>query len=138
MHIKRPQREGCTYKYRNSFIHIAGKGIKESPMEQTSFVPGIPCRESPPPLPGRSEYHSDALANADESFARLRSDMFADVVDAVVGFVERNGKEAAAANGLIPACALLTGVNLPDHEDVFEILAEEMMSFESKGGTDHP
>ena len=92
-----------------------------------------PCRESPP-LPGRSEYHAAALANADESFARLRSDMFADVVDAVVGFVERNRKEAAAAaNGLIPVCALLTGVNLPDHEDVFEILAEEMMSFESKG-----
>ena len=86
---------------------------------------------------GWSKYHAAALANADESFARLRSDMFADVVDAVVGFVERNGKEAAAANGLIPACALLTSVNLPDHEDVFEILAEEMMSFESKGKIIH-
>ena len=63
--------------------------------------------------------------------------MFADVVDAVVGFVERNGKEASAANGLIPVCALLTGVNLPDHEDVFEILAEEMMSVESKGKIIH-
>ena len=102
---------------------------------KTSYVPGPPpCRESPP-LPGRSEYHAAALANADESFARLRSDMFADVVDAVVGFVERNGKDAA--NGLIPVCALLTGVNLPDHEDVFEILAEEMMSFESKGKIIH-
>ena len=40
--------------------------------------------------PGRSEYHAAAIANADESFARLRSDMFADVVDAVVGFVEKN------------------------------------------------
>ena len=101
-------------------------------------MPGFSCRESPP-LPGRSEYHAAALANADESFARLRSDMFADVVDAVVGFVERNGKAAAAsaANGLIPVCALLTGVNLPDHEDVFEILAEEMMSFESKGKIIH-
>ena len=39
---------------------------------------------------GRSEYHAAAIANADESFARLRSDMFADVVDAVVGFVERS------------------------------------------------
>ena len=32
----------------------------------------------------------------------------------------------AEESSLIPVCALLTGVNLPDHEDVFEILAEEM------------
>ena len=74
---------------------------------------------------GRSEYHAAAIANADESFARLRSDMFADVLDAVAGFVERNGAVGAEGTSLIPVCALLTGVNLPDHEDVFEILAEE-------------
>lgn len=69
------------------------------------------------------EYYS-IWAKASEAFAKIQREMFSDVLDAITKFAASS--DGTGSSSLIPTCALLTGVNLPDHEDLFRLLVTEL------------
>ena len=68
---------------------------------------------------------------ASRIFHKIQKNTFREVLGAVVNFAKAGGNESGnddASSSTIRACALLTGVNLPDHEDLFNLLAAKLKS----------
>ncbi len=73
-------------------------------------------------------------SRASRAFAQLQGQTFGEVLDAVVSFASDDGGggggDGDGGGGFAPssvrACALLTGVNLPDHDSLFRLLASKM------------
>ena len=73
------------------------------------------------------EFFQDTWQHAEDSFSRIMKSMFSDVLRGVAGFANKNsGLAADPGCKVIPTCALLMGVNLPDHEDLFGLLGTEL------------
>lgn len=56
-------------------------------------------------------------------FEGLQREAFTGILEAIVEFTRRASKRSEkweTSSATIPTCTLLTGVNLPDHEDLFK------------------
>ena len=55
----------------------------------------------------------------------LQKDVFDKVLFNLINFVSSQSKSDLMRNkNILPTCALVTGVNLPDHKDLFKILTK--------------
>jgi hypothetical protein len=54
--------------------------------------------------------------------SQLQKDVFDKVLNEVIGFC---GQKRCFEN-VLPTCALVAGVNLPDHEDLFKLLRQKL------------
>ena len=130
------------------FVFKKSKKRNESSTTTSKKTPKKRKRKTKDTKTGHSEGNSEVSASgkvwsrASEIFSNLQKDMFSDVLEAVVKFTEGKRGELAGAksgendlvakiagkNDVIPTCALLTGVNLPDHGDLFRLLALELQT----------
>jgi len=69
--------------------------------------------------------HNAILKEAEEAVDQLQKEVFAGVFDSIAQFVADATKHS---NDTIPTAVLLTGVNMPDHNKVFNILISRLES----------
>ncbi len=78
-----------------------------------------------------------AWDKASKVFAQLQQQTFKEVLDGVITFAKSHSRDSGGSSddasysfclptSTIPACALLTGVNLPDHKDLFKLLTSRL------------
>ena len=129
--FKGKKSEGSPTKGKKAISKLSRKGIAKYAAEkkrqpQTSRSATCP------------EYQA-TWSRASDAFAKIQKNMFSDVLDAITRFATNaspivpssfsgSSSSSSPSFSLIPTCALLTGVNLPDHEDLFRLLVTELRS----------
>lgn len=80
--------------------------------------------------PDASSPFASCWGVASSSFEFLQREMFSSVLSAVSDFAlsapAASSSSSSSSSACIPTCALLTGVNLPDHEALFGLLASSL------------
>jgi len=78
---------------------------------------------------GRVDSHDAILSEASSLVTSLQSSMYSSVFTSLVQFVgdtSRGGDGTSRGDSAIPTAALMTGVNMPDHDSVFALLVEKL------------
>ena len=71
----------------------------------------------------RQEIYDSTWLTVSNKMKSLQKDVFDKVLLDIIKFTS---DESLLLNDVLPTCALVTGVNLPDHEDLFKLIKKTM------------
>ena len=71
----------------------------------------------------RQEIYNSTWQTISDKMKSLQKDVFDKVLNNIIKFA---CDESLTKKEVLPTCALVTGVNLPDHDDLFKLIKKSM------------